>query len=285
MNHTDQIHPPSSDALPNPSPFKSAWLEKAALVLGLFASTLALLGYGVALSIESMLGMPRAAIFESTLDLLDLSSVFFLELFSSNAINLFDARVVYRLYVQEWWFIGALLLVATLFYFFGQQIRKTIERWIRKFDLKAKARLNPEKSAAWLLALFAILHPLLVSIGLWVIIYCMVVLMLVPASGLAAGNRWIKEQVIEPQQCQPIATIQMRQTGFKAAANVGGALQDKPQVSDRHANCVVILKDDKLVAAGRVVYMTSKSVILLEPNGQARKVPLGDVMVQTVGSL
>lgn len=285
MNHTDQIHPSSSDALPNPSPVKSAWLEKAALVLGWFASTLALLGYGVALSIESMLGMPHAAIFESTLDLLDLSSIFFLELFTSDVFKLFDVGIVYRLYAQEWWLICALLLVATLFYFLGQRIRQTIERWIRKFDLKAKAYAYPEKFVAWLVAVGALLHPLLVSVGLWVILYCMVAWLMIPALGLAAGKKWIKEQVIEPQQCQPTATIQMRQTEFKAAANVGSASQGKPQDSDQYANCVVVWKDDNPVASGRVVYMTSKSVILLEPNGQARKVPLGDVMVQTVGSL
>lgn len=58
-----------------------------------------------------------------------------------------------------------------------------------------------------------------------------------------------------------------------------------PKTEGPFATCVVVKKDNKVIASGRVAFMTFKSAILVGGNGQARKVPVGDAVVEIVSEL
>lgn len=50
--------------------------------------------------------------------------------------------------------------------------------------------------------------------------------------------------------------------------------------------CVAVAKDDKLIGRGRVVFMTSKAIVLFEPkDGTVRKVPTADAVIEVVPAL
>jgi len=51
------------------------------------------------------------------------------------------------------------------------------------------------------------------------------------------------------------------------------------------AHCVAVKKDGGVIAKGRVVFYTSKAVVLLEDNGRAQRVPITDALVEAVSDI
>ena len=253
-----------------------AWLEKSVLIVGLFTTIFALLGYGVALAIEVTFSMPHAAVYESTFDLLDLSSIFFLEFLSGATLKLDAASIVGKLYAEEGSVIGcvtAIIIICYLGYRWkGQRLK---ERFTSNNGraFKENIRANPAKYVAWTAVGLTAAHPLLVTIGVWLVIFFMTLLMLIPFMGMQAGIAGLREWVIAPHRCKPITDIL--------------TLQGKPKSKSQeiYATCVVVKKDDKIIASGRVAFMTSRSAILVGTNGQARKVPIAEAVVETVQEL
>jgi hypothetical protein len=95
---------------------------------------------------------------------------------------------------------------------------------------------------------------------------------LVPNIGLNAGRDYIKEYVVGPTSCAPLKPRSSRQSW---------ELQ-----SDRSANCVVVCKDGKVLGYGRVVFGTSTSLALYDPDtGDATRVPTGDTVIRAIDSL
>jgi hypothetical protein len=95
---------------------------------------------------------------------------------------------------------------------------------------------------------------------------------------MSAGTSYINEWVLKPEKCLWHTNRDERLRYLQERQHVG-----KPTPV---AICVAVIKDGKTIARGRVVFMTSKAVVLFDPNtGTTRKVPVADSIVETLPSL
>ena len=122
------------------------------------------------------------------------------------------------------------------------------------------------------------LSPLLVVASVWLIVVVVAMIGIVPAIGMNAGVAHIKHWVVAPERCLWRLNREQWLQRIKA--------DKKEQASERVATCVAVVRDGKVVAKGRVVFMTSKSVILFDPSdGSVRKVPSAEAIVEVLPAL
>src|ERR1035437_6544388 len=111
----------ASEGATSPKESKTNWLAIAAAVASFTTATLVLLGYGVSLAAETLFGIPHAAVFDSTFELMDLASVAILELIPALTDSLGQLAFYTSLYKTRGIIIGLCaagwLVVAVVGYF------------------------------------------------------------------------------------------------------------------------------------------------------------------------
>ena len=241
--------------------------------------TLALLGYGVSLAAENLFGIPHAAMFDSAFELIDLASVAVLQIIPAIGQALSKWAFYVNLYRAQWptviLAVAAVLLMAVVGWYWPD-LRSNL---VKAYAGKKTNDLNGARSAVqyWFMhalrMLFIFLSPLLALLGIVVIVLGLALLAMVPIMGMTAGEAYVKEWVLDPDHCALSSDWKNRQQGPHG--------KDKPG-----AVCVAVTKDGKNVARGRVVFSTSKAVVLFDPkSGRTQRVPISDAVVEVVDDL
>lgn len=267
--------PPSSDKRR-----KREYLYVFAAVLSLLATLLTLAGYGVALS-AIQFNLPQEVLFSSPLDLLSLSFTAVFYFFEDLSIAAFWADRK-RLFFETSW--APLVLFAVLFgcvLYWKYQFRLPNPRkrmpnpanWLR-FERETSIGALALKLATGTLTVWTTFH-LLSALAVAVAMFVAYLLVMAPLTGFDAGQKYIKEYVILPEQCAPLRNVVERRA----------ALSKKPQPAD-NANCVLIRNERGLCEQGRVVFATTSAMILFDPKtGGVFRVPTKDAVIEAVGAL
>jgi hypothetical protein len=244
---------------------------------------LTLLGYGVALSVDMMFGMPHETIYASVLDLIGLS------VYAINSMLLRLGGIAWYPLFDKVWPIG-LIAMAGMFVFlcfmvclysWQDRIGGRMQHFWRYF--KPPTAQDSRRQMLAKSAVFSTLFGgtvfatpfLIVS----VVMVVMVLISIIPIIGLKLGQQYLQEFVVTPVACVPVISRQAMLQALSSPPN-----KTAPTLSA--ASCVTLLKDGAAVASGRVVVATSTAIILFEPNnGSVRRVAVGELTVLPVGTL
>ncbi|MFA7293582.1 MAG: hypothetical protein WC023_15190 [Rhodocyclaceae bacterium] len=254
------------------------WVTVSAVAISAGTVILMLLGYGVSLAVEGKFGIPHATVFESGFELLDLASIVFFQLIPA----LGKLLGTWQTYHDAYEHLVPLLVVMGVawagFALWGLRHRiylkshgnerakpTEIERR-RSYVLKHSAML-----------LFIGFSPLFSLFGVFLIQVVMVALFMVPYVGYVAGNAYIDEQILKPDICMPLIDLKQRRSGSQSSNTANTASQTVAQ-------CVSVRKGD-VIAEGRVVFATSKAIVLYRPDGFVQRLPLLDSVIEVVPSL
>ena len=252
------------------------WVTVSAGAISIGAVILMLLGYGVSLAVEGRFGIPHATVFDSGFELLDLASIVFFQ--SIPAIGkLLGTWQTYRdAYTQ---------LMPFLVFMWVAWVTAALWGWRRKIYLKPRAekRTAPsekERRKSYLVKIAGMLtlisvSPLVSLLGVVIIQIAMVLLSMFPYAGYMAGVAYIDEQVLKPDRCMPLIGLEQRRKPSR----------ESNTASQPVAQCVAVKKDRETVADGRVVFATSKAIVLYRPDGSVKRVPLDDSVIEVVSSL
>ena len=261
--------------------FKFSAAAVAALSL-----TLILLGFGVSLAVESRLALPHSSLYESSVELLDLGSVAVIEILPKLFKNLGEIRTYLDMILHMWgslWYAIAFYVLAVVVVFYLKYVRK-VDFKAKKDEAKAFLGQGNEKGfvvrACLFLLLFlaGLLSPVIVYFSLAL---GMLVLAFVPMLGWMAGLAYIDEVAMNDRACAPLPSVQIHLARkAQQASGKSAEAKDEPEL----AQCVKVSKDGEEIS-GRLVLSTSKAVVLYLPNGKARRVPLGDALVEVIDQL
>lgn len=251
-----------------------------AAVLSLLATFLTLVGYGLALSILQF-NLPHETLFGSTLDLLDLSCWMVLYFFEGFfRMSLLEEAVGYL--ISLWWTVP-LLFLALFSYGLYLKYRSHVPypaprktNWTDRFRFRREAsvRTLALQIGAYSLAVPAMFVVLSV-LGATAIVFAALLLANAPMIGMSAGERYIREYVVEPEQC---AAPRARLDRIEPLP--------KTEKSAKLANCVQVRNERGLCEQGRVVFATTSAIVLFDPaTGQASRVPTKDAVIATLAAL
>lgn len=268
---------PKHDATPSPKPpdesvwfFLAKWagIASSGSIIGLI-----LLGYGMTLSVEWRFDMNHAALLDSSLDLIDLGAIAVAAIIPRIAESLTDTALYIHSYQSTWHILVFGLLVAVLVHFAPwEKLRRA--KTPRASQGSTTAQRKP---STWAWLALVVVSPLLPVVGVAIILVASSMLAMVPVLGMVTGAHHINEWVIKPNKCSPLKPLALLQNPPKRASG---------EVAEPAAQCVALRADGEEVARGRVVFMTSKSVILLNPHtGSVQRHPTTDVVIEVVSSL
>lgn len=266
------------------------WLGVVLALASTAGIVLALLGYGVAVAVQSTLGVPHATLFSSAIDLFNLGGWAVAQVFSGTSQPgtwSFAAEVWQRLSPMIGRIWNTSLFVVPLFFVF------VALRWgtTRAMKSVSAQRIRSElrksiDSRTWFKALlmyitFAALitlaAPALVICGFALLVVLSTALALAPIAGLSAGEVHIRNWVVEPKAC--ISRQQRIDTLMQLAPKVEGK---RP----RGADCVAVIRGDGKVEKGRLVFATTGAVVLYDPAGvSVRRVPTEGAVIEAIDSL
>jgi hypothetical protein len=252
-------------------------------VISIIGTILTLIGYGVAIAAEDVLGVPHQILFTSPFELLQLSVWAVLQgLDEIVHVNLWTG--LFDLLRD---FAPIVLLVFLVLNSVAWFAKSSVPSFIERRGLRERLRtlVAPPRvhdSSKWLAAKFAILStlfwvtlPLLALAAFFSCSFVLVVLVLIPDLGMQAGARHLNRYVIRPQLCEPISTRSARL-----------APKTVPTTKTDMATCVRISSQQGVLGIGRVVFTTSSAMILFDPaTGRTSRVPIKDAIVETVGTL
>lgn len=252
------------------------WVTVSAGAISIGAVILMLLGYGVSLAVEGRFGVPHATVFDSGFELLDLASIVFFQSIPAIAKLLGTWQTYREAYTQLMPFLVFMWVVWVAFALWG---------WRRKIYLKPRAekRAAPsdkERRKSYLMKIAGMLtlisvSPLVSLLGVVIIQIAMVLLSMFPYVGYMAGVTYIDEQVLKPDHCMSLISLEQRREPSRVSNTA----------SQPVAQCVAVKKDRETVADGRVVFATSKAIVLYRPDGSVKRVPLDDSTIEVVSSL
>ena len=273
------------------------WKTAIASAVSAIALILILLGFGVSMGVETRFALPHSTMYESVLDLTDLSSVAVAGLLSDGLPKLLTWEAFFKFYDQRWPLIalamGAWLLLTMILYL--------IERHPQKKPRIHVIRHRPSPAATkrkrgWLgfllLGLIWPVMPLFSFVMAAVVICSLSLIGIVPVLGMTAAELHIDTWVIQPKRCFPsmnrvdrLAYMALKEKSEKAKA-VESEQRDMKNSRESVATCVVVMKDGKPLGMGRVVVSSSKSIVLYNPiSGFADRIPVNDAVVRAVSSL
>lgn len=255
------------------------WLAVVLAFASASGIVLALLGYGVALSVESRFGLPHTFTFNSTLDLFSLGTWAIADLLTGSSwsswafykgLFISSKRVLLPALVMS--LIGFLLLWAWL------SASRAIGRRNRQQKLRAAGVLFKRKARqkSWVISgsvflVTSLITTLLIpaatiALAALTLVFCTALAML-PVMGWTAGQSHIEKWVVQPTRCH----------------------SNKPEVERKPgpaANCLSIKRADNSVEKGRAVFATSTSVVLYDPKtGDAKRLGIEGSVVTAVSDL
>jgi hypothetical protein len=270
---------------PAPSEKKGSVVVTAITLFSLVGTFLTLVGYGVAVSVDSVFDVPHQSLFGAPFELLGLSVWAILRVLSTLSLNLeFGknyAAILHQLLPA--FCVTALLIVvgvvATKIHFSRVRGRGALPSWLQKVvsapSAKDSSRSLILKASAVAAAIFLSL-PLVIVTSILIAGVGVAVLAIAPALGMSAGAAHIKEYVIDPTRCAPLYDRKTRM----GAKSVSG------RNSETFATCLRVSNDKRLLGIGRSVFVTSSAVILFDPaSGAVWRAPTRDAVIEKVDQL
>ena len=241
--------------------------------------------------------MPHAAVFESSTELLDLSSIALMDIIPSVTKFITDPQSYFRLYKENATSLLTLSGVAFLVVLILGLIKfgKDSE-WVARFNpFKQKPESNENTASKKGILGFigfsiaSIVSPFLVPlIGLIFVVgilYFSAFIVLIPYIGMNSGVAYIEKWVLEPQACTPVqSTADILKNLKYRSTKKTGKTQDATEPM-KTVVCAVVRKEREEIARGRVVLQISKSVLLLASDGIIRRVPTSDMVIELVGDI
>lgn len=263
------------------------WVKFAASVVASLTLILILLGFGVSLAVESKLLLPHSSLFESSAELLDLGSVAVFEMLPKLVDNLGKIGTYFEVISSVMplfcWATAVYAFVVAVVFFFRYHRKIDVSAYQEK--IKASLAGNEKKSFLVRAGLPLLFFPALFlsPIFLYFFLACaMVVLAFVPMVGWFSGMAYIDEVAIKERVCTPLPSILHYQIQ-KSEKVAEKAADSKKQPAT--VQCVKILKDGVEIASGRLVLSTPKAMVLYLPNGIARRVPIGNSVIEVIDRL
>jgi hypothetical protein len=254
------------------------------------AIVLALLGYGVALSVEAKFGIPHAAIFNSTSDLLTLGGWAVMRMLHYLS-QLSEWGFYARIWEMSWpatklgLAIAAVVLVIGGLAFAAPPL---LRRWkgLSEAAERVRAIASSHRRAAVIVGIpvFILGMPLVaVPLTLFVLLVGLVLvacfLSIIPIAGLEAGTAHIDDWVIGPAICTP---LKPREARLQAQL----AVEKGMSVKVRATTCVTVKKTSGSEYRGRVVFATFNAVVLYDPEaGSVRRVSTEDASIEVIDRL
>ncbi|PVX34730.1 hypothetical protein [Janthinobacterium sp. 78] len=249
-------------------------------IISAISLTLTLLGYGVAMAVETTFGIPHQTVYTSVLDLLGLS------VYAMISVVLGIDAIKWQPMLEQAWPIGLVATAGMFIFICGPLYSATRQAktlmgpnsfwryfWRPTKHDSSGRLLAKEVIKSGLLGGFIFISPLLVAGGL---LFTVILISIVPIFGIQLGTLYFRKFVISPATCEPVrahaALLQVLSTPRK---------KNVPVIST--ANCVALFKDATRVAIGRVVVSTPAAIVLFEPvSGSTQRVPIGELTVQVV---
>jgi len=272
----------------------SSWLALLISIASVSGIALALLGYGVAIAVQSKFGLPHSMTFSSTLELFNLGCWAVAQVL----INITEAsswlNAAQEIWNSSWpmtvavvgllWIGGALLWMAVV-------VCKKLKRWISKpiaritdgksvLDFLRDHRYAGKIAAVMVVSVGMIVGtPLVMVLGLIALIFLCAVLALIPQVGHTMGKTYIDDWVIRPTVCITLKTRDARMDKTVRTSQPGA-----PTVYG--ANCIAIIRAKEEVDRGRVIFATPSAVMLYDPRtGDVRRVAIDGATVKVIGEL
>jgi hypothetical protein len=243
-----------------------------------------LFGYGVALAVESVFGLPHSSLFSSAFELLDLSSIAivsfmeggmdFVQTGQSSILRLYSASwKILTIGILTWLAILAIVLI----------LRK---KWPALFvqstqNKHARRPLSFTKKTllANLTVISAIaLQPILAFLAASALVFATVLIAVAPVMGFSGAESYIQRWVLDPEYCKPL--LVNRKPGSNP--NVKSDKKSKKSV----ALCLKVSDKDKEIASGRLVFATSSAAVLFDPRtASAKRVPLNGLVIESISEI
>jgi VIT1/CCC1 family predicted Fe2+/Mn2+ transporter len=254
-------------------------------VISLVSLVLSLLGFGVALAIETDFGVPHETVYSSVFDLIGLSVYALLSLVMGLG------KITWGPLLEQAWPPALLVAVGTfactccLAYLKGQSSRiQTMRRRLRRYlgqptpNDSTSDLLRKGAAVSGLFGGIVLITPFLL-IGALIIIT--VLISIVPMFGMQAGKSYFRKYVVTPTVCAPVKSrlaMMQDQDGSKPEKKAASPVSS--------ATCVALLKDETQVAIGRVVVSTTGAIVLFEPfSGAVRRIPTNELTVVPVSDI
>lgn len=274
------------------------WLAIAGTLFAALSGVALFLGYGVTLAVESVFGMPHAAIFESSVELFDLSSIALLEIIPTVIKFISSPQSYILLYKENSTSLiaisGVIFLVLMII---GVVKFGNLSKLIKLTNpLKSKGALPTDSSnkkgrlgGFVVFSIFAVtfpfLTPLIALAFVAVVLYSSAFFVLIPFIGMSSGVTYIEKWVLEPQTCNSIQSTTEILKGIQERKKPKTKKSENPDEAIKTVVCAAVKKDGEEIARGRVVLQTSKAVLLLASDGQVRRVPTTDMVIELVGDI
>jgi hypothetical protein len=275
MSETD-VRPVETAPRPAAQKRTLSWVGIVTLALALLSAFMGMVGYGAALAVESLFGLPRTALFTSPFELIELSNVSFLHL-----LSYWQEEGWSNFFAALWHTQLTVLLPALLVILLGLALML----WLKKrkgdgrFKLFGTKGHQPPKAAPSEKKKLLVLGGMTsagVLIGIPAILYVSVALVVlsaqllafIPVLSMQASKTYLTRYVIAPQRCRSPETRAARMMAQKSS-------------SELIVECVRVVKDGKEIGHGRVVLSTPSAIVLWQSqSGEARRVPLDGAIVE-----
>lgn len=263
---------------------KMEWLGIFLTIASIVSTLLALVGYGVAISIDNIFGISHETLFSSSFELIELSVWGITIIFIDLSENFF-----WEIYRTTFYGILPVVVIFLVIVLLGTVILKNKKSIliVKKLNFRKFINLfkNPDPHDStgilffkWIFysLIFLITSPLIFILIILFVIYFTSVFSTVSIMGMAAGERHIKQYVIGPDSCTPLRSKEQHLAIKKRQA---GKLVD-------YAKCVTVSTYRGIHESGRVVFATSSAIVLFNPiTGSVRRVPIKDAIIEVVDKL
>lgn len=260
---------------------KREMLGLAIAAISLCTVLLALIGYGVAISAEMAFGMPHGALFNSTMDLLDLSvwaiSRFIENLGNASPIKIgLEAMLAILPFMMLIWLLWCVVVLLLK--------RKSISKrkmptWLRTlFVAPSLSQSMPMLISKGLMYVTGLTLgiPTLMALMSGVLIYVVVMGSMATVIGISTGSAHIQQYVITPSSCTPVKT-RIERMNAAVTSHVAPS---------KYADCVLVSSEKGILGKGRVVFPSTSAILLFDPvTGSARRVPIKDAIIDSIPSL
>lgn len=256
-------------------------LTTLALVISLIATTLALVGYGVAVGANIEFDIPHEMLFQSPFELLELSVWAISRLVALTAV--FSPAALYIQSFPRAVAVGAIVFFTVLIAYAAiklpdpaKRYQSKIKRWREKI-LALPHKNTPlavvllQATIGGILAIF--IAPIAVVLLALAVVSLAIFMPAIAFIGVQAFQTHLEDNVIKPDSCQPILNRTYR---MKREAR---SLIDK-------ATCLSITVGNHSPIVGREILSTSSATLLFDPaSGQVWRLPLRNALVKTIDTL
>lgn len=241
---------------------------------------LTLLGYGVALAVETTFGMPHDAAYSSVLDIIGLSAYAMISIVIG--IGEIDWSSVFAQTWQASLSIAfcTFTIICCLVILRARKIQTnliTIQFWrylARPIKHESNSHLIYKGAiGSSLFGGLMFISPLLIAS---LLIFIVTMISAVPIFGIQLGGYYFRKYVVSPTVCEPVRSS-------NALLQAWSTPRKEKAVPIRTATCVALFKDEAQVASGRVVVSTPTAIVLFEPDtGATQRVPISELIVRPV---